>query len=82
MNGSEKLPGGPIPRWNLFQEKIENGKSIGVTDPNGVFHRFENGESLSMIQIPEVPGERVPVITEPDGTKKLFETWVAEKREV
>jgi hypothetical protein len=77
----ETLPGGPIARWNLYQERIADGKSIGVTDPNGVFHRFENGESISFVQIPDVPGERVPVITEQDGTKKLFETWASEKKE-
>jgi hypothetical protein len=75
------LPGGPIVRWNMYQEKIVDGKSIGVTDPDGNFHRFEKGESLSLVQIPEVPGERVPVITEQDGTKKLFETWASGKKE-
>jgi len=82
MTKFENLPGGPIARWNLYQEKIGgDGKSIGVTDPEGNFHRFENGESLSLVQIPEVPGERVAVITEQDGTKKLFETWASENKE-
>ena len=73
--------GGPIARWNLYSEKMgPDRKMLGVTDPEGNFHRYEDGESLSLVQIPEVPGERVPVITKKDGTKVLFETWASEKK--
>lgn len=54
----------------MFQEKIgADHKSMGVTAPDGKFYRFENGEQLSFVQFPDIPGERVAVITESDGKK-------------
>lgn len=71
------LPGSRIAYWTLFQEKIgADGRSIGVTAPDGKFYRFERGERLAFLQFSELPGERVAVITESGGTKRLFESWV------
>ena len=52
---------------------------IGVKHPNGKFYRFENGEKFAQIQIPDIPGERVAIIIEKDGRKRLFESWMLEQ---
>ncbi len=76
------LPGKPIAHWNLYEEKIgADQKSMGVKAPDGKFYHFKNGEQLSFVQFPDIPGERVAVITEQDGTKRLFESWALDQKE-
>jgi hypothetical protein len=77
MTNSEMrdLPGQRVAYWTLFTEKIgTDQRSLGVTAPDGTFYRFERGESLSFVQLSDVPGERVAVITESDGSESLFES--------
>ena len=74
-------PGKPLEQWKLYSLKLgpENTPQ-GVTTPDGKFYNFENGEQFEQIQIEEVPGARVSVVVEVDGTRKLFEDWAAERK--
>lgn len=77
-----ELPGQRVAYWNLFSEKIgADQKSMGVKAPDGKFYHFKNGEQLSFVQLPDIPGERVAVITESNGTKRLFESWALDQKE-
>jgi hypothetical protein len=54
------------------------GDGSGVTDPEGHFHPFGDGEEFAGLKSDHFEG-RAPVIRRPDGTMLTFEAWEATK---
>mgnify|MGYP001603036974 CR=1 FL=1 len=73
----------PTPRgerpahWRLYELRVDQQtlKEEGVKTPDGKYYPFQNGEKFVQISISEIPGERVSIIVEQDGHKRLFESW-------
>jgi hypothetical protein len=81
MNSREGMhrPGGAIESFNLYDTKMgEDGRQLGTKDLRGVWHDFNDGETIEFIQV-EGMKDRVAVIQTKDGEKIPFETWAANK---
>jgi len=77
-----KIPGGPVPEWQLFEpqiKKTETGiEETGVITPDGQYFPFDHGESIAFIR---EGNQRKPVIKLSDGTEVSFEAWKIRRRE-
>ena len=48
--GERPTPGGEINRDTLWEPRVDQAtmKEVGVRDPKGNFHRFNNGEKFAL----------------------------------
>lgn len=71
------VPEGEVPEANLFRSKIDlkTDQETGVTDPQGNWHKFSNGEKFALIRVE--PGKpRQPFIIDRGGKGVPFDQWV------
>ena len=72
-----ELPGGPVPEWQLFQEKVHQvdgkPKVMGFSDPNGHYFTLLDGEELVHILAKDGVGRDTFIRT--DGALIPFEAW-------
>jgi len=80
---SKDIPGGPLPEWQLFQEKIQtidgNQKVVGFEAPDGHFYPLENGEEL--VHIKSEDGSKRETFIRTNGRDIPFETWKQQEKE-
>lgn len=79
VTGEPRRPGVEAAATTLWQPSMArdaNGQTTetGVTDPNGQFHRFTQGESFALIRTDT--GDRKPFVLV-DGQKMPFDQWLS-----
>ncbi len=37
------MPGGPMPYFQLYEQKVHDGKQVGVRTPEGAWYPFNDG---------------------------------------
>ncbi|MDP4008475.1 MAG: hypothetical protein Q8P68_04770 [Candidatus Peregrinibacteria bacterium] len=78
---SPELPGGAMPEWQLFQEKIHlvDGKQkvVGFNDADGNYYPLAEGEEL--VHIKSADGVGRDTFIRKDGQTIPFETWKQNK---
>lgn len=60
-------PGGEMAGWQQYAPRIDaDNKMIGYTDPDGVYHKLDEGAELAFVKSPSGEG-REPFIKDQDG---------------
>ena len=74
---SPELPGGPMPEWQLFEQKVHmvDGKQkvVGFNAPDGKYYPL--GENEELVHIKSADGHGRDTFVRKDGQDIPFETW-------
>jgi|GEM_PF-2550786 len=74
---SKNRPGGALPEWQLFEEKVHmidgKQKTVGFNDPEGKYYRLEDDEQLVHIKSEDGAGRETFI--RKNGQDIPFETW-------
>lgn len=82
MIDAKVRPGGPLPQWNLFEDRMAlattGAVSVGTRTSDGRYHSFNNGEQMVYVR---QGSDRVPMVRLNDGREVSFNVWESARRE-